>query len=112
MNSEEVPRDSDMDEWAVQDTMPAGGRKSGKSKSVFAPVEASIEAVPVAKEPSVLLRTGDSSTKLVSYLQKTGSILALAEVLDDADDDVADEDMRLLQEYIETSKQGRLEPKV
>jgi hypothetical protein len=36
---------------------------------------------------------------LVSYLQQTGSILALAEMLDGADaDDVTDEDMRLLQE--------------
>jgi hypothetical protein len=40
----------------------------------------------------------DSSGDLVSYLQQTGSILALAEMLDGADDDVTDEDMRLLQE--------------
>mmetsp|Transcript_70149 Transcript_70149/g.158625 ORF Transcript_70149/g.158625 Transcript_70149/m.158625 type:complete len:343 (+) Transcript_70149:121-1149(+) len=42
----------------------------------------------------------DSSGDLVSYLQATGSILALAEMLDEEEDDcgVSDEDMRLLQE--------------
>ena len=106
-----------VDDWPTPVVV---GKKAGKGKAPGlasdkrngssaggAPAAGSLTGGAALVSGNNLARAGDSSGDLVSFLQQTGSILALAEMLDDADDDVTDEDMRLLQEAASKQATGK-----